>query len=138
MNNSVAIFLLSDQVRGVMVTYEADENAPQDLCKTFNLDIAVDDFVVVRTDTRHNMTVCKVVEVDVDPDFDSSKMVQWIVGVINTVDYESLQTQEEELFTKIAAAEKRKRRDELRETLLANAGDEIKALPIYSVDTEAG
>ena len=132
MNYSTAIFLISDAVRGVMVAYEADENAPLTFFKTLNSNIKVDDYVVVPTNSRHKMTVCQVREVDVEPDFDLREDVKWIIGTVDRADFEDIQAQESTAITRIQSAEKRKKREELRDALLADVGeDEIKALPVF-------
>lgn len=135
MNYTTAIFLISDQARGVLVTYEKDDvgkKADRTFFKTLNPKIKVDDYVVVPTNTRHHMTVCKVVEVDVEPDFNTSKDVEWIIGVVDPANFEDLKAQEADAIAKIKSAEKRRMREELREKLLADVGSDIKALPIYS------
>lgn len=137
MNYSTAIFLISEQARAVMVTYEDHEGAARSMYKTLDKRIKVDDYVVVPTDTRHHMTVCKVVETDIEPDFDSSKDVNWIIGTVSTANYEDLKEQETEAIAKIRSAEKRRKREELRDALIADAGDDIKALPIYTVGKKA-
>lgn len=131
MNYSKAIFLISDAARAVNVTYEEGDNAPRTLFKTLDPDIKADDFVVVQTGTRHHMTVCKVVETDIDVDFDNGDDVKWIIGTVHTADFDDLVRQENEAVAKIKSAEKRKRKDELRAALLADAEDDLKALPIY-------
>ena len=139
MNYSRAIFLISDEVRAVTVSYEARENGEfraTKLCKTFDDSIKVDDYVVVPTDTRHKMTVCQVAEVDVDPDLDSSVDCDWIVGVIDRADYVDIKRQEADAIDKIKIAERRRRRDELRKSLMEGHEDAVKALPIYSVKDE--
>ena len=140
MNYSTAIFLISDHARAVMVTYECDENgskAARTLFKTLNQTIKVDDYVVVPTNTRHHMTVCKVVEIDVEPDFETAKDVEWIIGVVDLADFEDIKRQETEAISRIKSAEKRRMRAELRDKLLDDAGDDVKALPIYSVGGDA-
>ncbi len=132
MNYSTAIFLISDQARAVQVTYEDDENASRTMFKTLDPNIKVDDFVTVPTDTRHKMTVCKVVEVDVEPDLETSREMQWIVGVVGTADFDQIKSQEGDAIARIKSAEKTRKRKELREALLADVGDGLKALPIYS------
>ena len=131
MNYSKAIFLLSDVVRAVAVTYEEGDNAPRTLFKTLDPSISVGDYVVVQTGTRHHMTVCKVVETDIDLDLDSGEEIKWIIGTVHTADFDDLVRQEEEAIAKIKSAEKQKRRKELRKALLDDAED-IKSLPIYS------
>ena len=132
MNYSRAIFLISDDVRAVECTYEAEDDAPRTMFKTLDQGISVDDFVVVPTGTRHKMTVCKVVAVDVEPDLESGSDIDWVVGVVNRADFESIKSQEGEAIARIKAAERRRKKKELRETMLADAEEDIKALPIYT------
>jgi len=134
MNYSRAIFLISDEVRAVNVTYEAHDNAAKTTYKTFDRDIKADDYVVIPTDTRHEMTVCKVVEVDVEPDLESSADMKWIIGVVNRADFEDIKKQEDDAIQKIRVAERKRKRRELRETMIADFDDEIKKLPIYKLE----
>lgn len=135
MNYSTAIFLISDKARALLCTYECGENAKRTLFKTLDQTIGVDDYVVVPTDTRHKMTVVKVVEIDVEPDFDTAEDVAWVIGVVHREDYEVLKAQEGDAIAKIKAAEKRKKREELRAALIADAEADLKALPIYTVES---
>lgn len=135
MNYSTAIFLISDQARAIVATYETGEKAPRTVFKTLDARVKVDDYVVVPTDTRHSMTVCRVVEVDVEPDFDSATEIKWIIGTVETADFDDLKRQEEEAVGKIKAAEKRKKREELRQALIADAEGDLKMLPIYTAGT---
>lgn len=134
MNYSTAIFLISDEIRAVEATYEAADDARRTVFKTFDDNIQVDDYVVVPTDTRHKMTVCKIVEVDVDIDFDTKAEIGWIVGVVDRADFEKISTQEAEAIAKIKTAEKRRKRDKLRASLIADHDAEVKALPLYSLE----
>lgn len=133
MNYSKAIFLISDEARGILVTYENRDDAPRTLVKTLDPGISTGDYVVVETNTRHDMTVCKVVETDIEVDLDGSEQVKWIIGKVQTADYDDLVRQENDAIDRIKSAEKRKRRNELKKALLEDA-EEIKALPIYSGD----
>ncbi len=75
MNYSTAIFLINPKVRAIAAVYEPDTDnrkAPRTIFKTFDSTIEVGDYILVPTDTRHKMTVNKVVEVDVEPDLESS------------------------------------------------------------------
>ena len=132
MDYSNAIFLISDQARAVLVTYESDDTAPKTMFKTLDPNIKVDDFVTVPTGTRHKMTVCKVVEVDVEPDLESSTDMKWIIGVVNKADFDQIKSHESDAIAKIRSAEKARKRRELRDALLADVGEELKSLPIYS------
>jgi len=132
MNYSKAVFLISDDVRAVMVTYEKDEQdrpAPRTMYKTFDTKIKVDDYVVVPTKTRHHMTVCKVMAVDAEVDLETSEELEWIIGVVNRADFEKIKSQEGDAIAKIKSAEKRRKREELRKALLDDVGEkEIKAI----------
>lgn len=135
MNYSTAVFLINNKVRAVKCTYEAEANAPKTLFKTFDETIKVDDFVIVPTNTRHKMTICKVVEVDVDVDFDSSTQVEWVVGTVERANYEEMLAQEAAAIQAIKAAELRKKREDLRDSMLKNHMAEIAALPIADMTT---
>lgn len=130
MNYTTTVFLINSNVRAVKCTYEATDNAGQTVFKTLDKSIRKNDLVVVPTDTRHKMTVCKVVEVDVDVDFDNPTCVQWIVSKIDQTTYDTVLAQEAEAVTTIKSAERTKKRNELSAALLADSADALKALPI--------
>ena len=130
MNYSTAVFLINDDVRAIACTYEADEKAKREIFKTLDKSIAKDDFVVVPTDTRHKMTVVKVVEVDVDVDLDSSIPMQWIVGAVERHDYERILKMEEQAIETIKSAEAR-----LVATRLRTNGSCMRRMPPASMKT---
>ena len=134
MNYTTAIFLINKDVRAVLVNYEP--NAPDKLCmfKTLDKTIKKDDYVIVPTHTRHNMTVSKVIEVDVDVDFDSTAPVEWIVAKVDRSQYEVTLSQEGDAIAVIKSAEKTKKRNELAAALLVDSRDALKALPITTVN----
>jgi predicted Mrr-cat superfamily restriction endonuclease len=133
MNYSTAVFLINDSVRAIACTYESADNSPRTIFKTFDQSIKKDDFVLVPTETRHKMTVCKVVEVDVEPDIETTQQMNWIIGPVERDDYERTLEQEKAAIDTMKQAEKNRRRDELRKSLLAHVEGEIKALPISHV-----
>lgn len=132
MNYSTAIFLINDNVRAVMCAYESKEHAPQTMFKTMDQTIKEGDFVIVQSGTRHGMTVVKVVDTDpeIEPDFESREELKWIIGTIDLEDFEALKSQEDEAITAIKKAEKRKKRADLRKTLMADYEETINELPI--------
>lgn len=136
MNYSTAIFLISDECRAVMAIYEADElsgkKAARTMFKTLDPDVKVGDLVIVPTDTRHGMTVVKVTDVDVEPDLQTSADIKWVVDKIDADNFDNLKAQEDAAIASIKSAEKRKQREELRKALIADAADDLKALPIYT------
>jgi len=133
MNYTTAIFLINSTTRAILATYEAEDNAKRTLFKTLDPTIKVDDFVLVQTDTRHKMTVCKVMEVDVDFDLESNTPVSWVIGKVDRAHVDSLMQQEADAVKAIKAAELRKKRNDLKESLLANYAAEINSLPIANV-----
>ena len=80
MHKSLDVFILSGDVRGIMACYEP--NGTSALFKTFDEDIAVDDYIVVETNTRHNMTVVQVTAVDVEPDYNDDTPVKWVINKV--------------------------------------------------------
>lgn len=130
MNYTTAVFLINKNVRAVMCNYEPDAEHKTTMFKTLDPDIRVGDFVIVPTKTRHGMTVSKVVETDVDVDFDSPACVTWIIGKIDRAGFDATVRQEEDAITVIKSAEKTKKRNELAAALLVDSKDALKALPI--------
>ena len=140
MNYSTAVFLINAEVRAILGTYEVDDEnkkAPRTLFKTLDKTVRVGDFVIVPTETRHKMTVCKVVETDVDVDFDSVACINWLIGKIDRALYELTLSQEADAIAVIKSAEKTKKRNELRDAMLADSSEALRALPITIVATPA-
>lgn len=135
MNYTTAIFLINDKARAILATYEKPRNdsdrPSKTLFKTLDPTIKAGDYIVVPTDTRHGMTVVQVSDIDVDVDFDSHVQVQWVIGKVDLADAEQIKAQEQNAIDAIKSAEKRRKRDELRASLIADS-DALKALPIYS------
>lgn len=112
-HKSKLIFLINDDVRVVRVTYEDIEGVPTYAHKTMDQSIEVGDYVAIKTDTRHLMTVAKVVEVDVEPDLDMTP-IEWLRAKVDLADYLLVEEQELQLTTAAASAEKRALREKLR------------------------
>lgn len=134
MNYSKAIFLINNNARAVLATYEDDPKADKSLFKTLDQTIAEDDYVIVETGTRHGMTVVKIVETDIDVDFDSSEQIKWVIGKIDNAAHEQLLQQEKSAIATIKSAELRKKREDLRAAMFADHVETIKALPIASIN----
>lgn len=124
MNYSTAVFLINKAVRAVKVSYDRDAVNPEKcagsltLFKTFDPSVEVGDYVVVPTDTRWNMTVCRVEEVDAEVDLESAVTVGWLVGKVDRAAYQAVLAQENSAIAAIRSAEKRRRQEELAATLL--------------------
>ena len=128
MNYSIAIFLINPKVRAIQAVYEPDtesRKSPRATFKTFDPAISVGDYILVPTETRHKMTVNKVVEVDVEPDLESSTCIHWIIGTVDRTAYEEVLGQEARAIELMKAAEKTHAREELRKKMMAHV-DETK------------
>lgn len=137
MHDSLQIFVYNEACRGIRCSYgekTGPDGKPTDddisLYKTLDPGISVGHFVLVRTGTRHGMTVVKVEETDVEPNFESNKPVNWIIAVVDDGHVRALEAQEADANSLIKRAHMRKRRAELYNDFMADAADEIKALPI--------
>lgn len=132
MNYSTAIFLINNHARALKVTYE--DGANPEIVKTLDQTIKLDDYVVVETDTRHKMTVVKVVETDVDFDLESSTKMRWIIGKVDTESFQMTLEREQEAIAAIKKAELRKKREDLRDNLLKDHLETVKSLPIADMN----
>lgn len=123
MNYSTAIFLVNPKVRCIAASYELNakgEPAQVNPFKTLDPTIMVGDFVVVPTETRHMMTVCRVEDVDLDVDFDNPAQMRWVVGKVDTVAHAEILAREDSAIQMMKSAEKRSKQEELRRKLIAD------------------
>lgn len=123
MNYTTALFLVNKSVRAIVGIYEDDDNGkkvvPKTIFKTLDPTIQVGDFVLVPTNTRHKMSVNKVVEVDVEIDFEATTPIAWVISPpIDRSEYQRTVKLEETAIERIKSAEKRRRQDELRAALI--------------------
>lgn len=131
MNYSSVIFLVNHSVRAIKTSYEVGPDGkgigPYVTYKSLDQDLAVGDYVVVPTDTRHKMSVVRVekIESDVDPDW--TVQLKWVVARIDTAEHTATIKTEAAVIERIKSAEARAKRDELAKKLLADNPD-IKAL----------
>jgi hypothetical protein len=141
-NYSTAVFLLNKHARAVVGVYEDETEyarvnsgraAPRQTFKTLDETIKVGDFVLVPTNTRHKMTVNKIVEVDVDVDFESATPMAWVIATIDRSEFERVLKHEGDMIEKVKSAEKRRKQDELRDALLKQ-NDYLKTLEITSLN----
>ena len=130
MNNSKIVFVINDTTRAIMGEYEPGHRPAQ--FKTLDQGIGVGDYVIVQSDTRHDMTVVKVVDVDVEVDLDSAEKMKWVIDVINTASFQSVLDQEQEAITAVQSAQLRKKKEEMRSALFDDAQDKLKSLALTS------
>ena len=141
MNQSTAIFLVNEATRAIYGIYEPDSEktkAPRTMFKTFDKSIKVDDLIIVPTDTRHGMTIVKVVEVDAKVDYDDPTPIRWVVGKVDRHAYEVVLSREGDMLKIVAEAEENHKRDELRAKLFANSEKQIRKLSISNMTDVTG
>lgn len=113
-NYSLAVFLLEDTTRCVAVSYDptdtvyqpnSSKRVPKTVSfKTLDQALAVGDYVIVPTETRHGFTVGKVEEVDLAVDFSSSEQMRWVADRFDKDVYKQILTQEEGIVGKVRHA----------------------------------
>lgn len=137
MHKSRQIALLDPaNVHGYGCIYEPKEHgtdAPEVVVfKSLRDDFDTDDFVIVETDTRHNMTVVQVKEIGAEIDLESEKPLRWIVsGPLDLTEYRSVLSQERHIQGRIKKSQARKRAEELRAAVLGDmTEEEVAALQI--------
>jgi hypothetical protein len=135
MNYTTAVFLINDSVRAVLAVYEPNVGE-KTMFKTMDRTIKPDDLVVVPTETRHGMTVVKVVEVDVDVDFDCATPVKWVLMKIDRSDSDRIEGMEAEAIAAIKSAEMTKKRADLRAAMMADSAV-LRSLPITALAAPA-
>lgn len=140
MNYSTAIFLINPKVRAIAAIYEPDTDsrkAPRATFKTFDQTIEVGDYILVPTETRHKMTVNKVVEVDIDPDLETGCQMSWVIGTVDRSLYDDVLAQEARAIDLMKAAEKTHAREELRKKMMAHVDEtKLAALQITRMSGE--
>lgn len=128
MHSSNIVFLINDDIRAIRGQY--DQGEKPSLFKTLDQTIAVGDMVVVQSGTRFNMTVVKVTEVDVDLDYDANAEVKWVVQKIDTVGFDATIERENEAIAAVQAAERRRKKAELRQTMFKDHEETINHLAL--------
>lgn len=139
MNPSLYSFLAEPSCRAVKVEYDPDSklNNNYNICrlyKTLDPTISVDNLVVVPTETRHGFTVCKVVEVDLQVNYNGNDEYRWVLGKVDKAAYDALLDQDKAVKSKIGKIEENKIKRELMEAM-GLAGSDMTQLAYTSVPT---
>ena len=136
MNYTTTIFLVNKRARAIAVSYGEKAGEQHYTFKTLDPAIAVGDLVVIPTNTRHLFTVGKVEAVDVDVDFDGDIQFKWLAGKVDTLAYSATLEAENEVNKTIRSGELRKKRDDLRGALIADASA-LNGLAIVDMTADA-
>ena len=129
-NKSMAVFVLNDDVRGIMAVYEDEKTETPTFYKTFDQSIEVGDLIVVPANTRLGFTTNKVVEIDVDPDINRHSKVEWVAGSISLKNYDNYLAQEKQMIDQINKLEKQKAREAFKKDLEDTLGDDLKSVTL--------
>lgn len=136
MDSTKIVFLINDQVRLIKTSYDtagapamgADKSGY--MFKTLDQSIQVNDFVVVETNTRHGLTVCKVTEVDLDVDFNDGISLKWAFSRVDSALIEDIRAKEAEAITAARRAELKRQRVQLRGDIFAEHSEMLAGLSL--------
>lgn len=129
-NKSTMVFIYDQSTRLIKLVYDPEREKDFSYGKTDDPHIQPGQYVVVRSKTRHKLTVSKVAEVDLPFDPSYGGEVQRIVGVVGMANLEAIEAKEEQALEIIQAADLRAQREELQETVLKHATAELRELGI--------
>lgn len=134
-NQSTVLILLNQELLNgalhtVRVSYDEGVKNQHTIKKTFISDLKPGEYVTVQTTTRHNATVCKVVEVDVEVDFDDSTPIGWVFGRVDMTTLDKLCAEEARILDVIRTAELAERRLKLKNTVLSQLGGTLPQLTV--------
>lgn len=147
-NKSALAFIINDKVKAVKLSYcpERDESdwhgarsgdKPQHLIAKTILDLAVGDYVLVETDSRHNQTVAKVTAINVEPDLMETKKFMWVTDVVDRTALNKLWAMETEAQDAIAVAARRKLARDMRASMFESAEEEMASLQLTDLSDAA-
>lgn len=133
MDSSKIVFLVNDHVSAVRAVYEDDNSAKKYVFKCFDQSIKIGDLAVVQTGTRFGFTVVKILETNIDVDFDSPIEFKWLVQKVDLDGFNGILAQEGQAIAAVQSAELRRKKAELRRTMFADAAENIAALPLAGI-----
>lgn len=120
MNLSASVMLVEDSIRPARVEYDPTNdrnNNPSKFFKCLDATVSAGDLVIVTTNTRHGMTVAKVVAIgyeDVPVDFNSAEPWGWIVGPVPSAQHDAILATEKAIIGRVSAANANKLKAELK------------------------
>lgn len=136
MDATKIVFLINDQVRLIEVSYdEPNQTMKGDMekryrFKTLDQSIQIDDYVVVETNTRHGLTVCKVTAVDLDVDFDDGLSLKWAFQRVDKQNITDIHNAEAEAIAAAKRVELKRKREQLREDIFAEHSEMLSGLAL--------
>lgn len=140
MNYSTAVMLINENIRAISAIYEVDgvnTKAPRTTFKTLDNDIQIGDYVIVPSGTRHNRTVVKVVDVDVEVDFESITPIEWVIDRIDTAAHDKIIAEESKWITTLKASQRLAKREEIKNKVLGFHKEELSKMAIANMEQPA-
>lgn len=129
MNLSTAVFLISDEVRAIGVTFDQGNHyrteEKQYVYKTCDQSVCVGDYVIVPVGASDEYKVAIVRSVDADVNYKSDIQYKWVVSRLDLSEYISLKEREQLAIQEVKRIERRSKREQLRKDLVEFGGDEI-------------
>ena len=98
--------------------------------KTMDASLVVGDIITVQSTTRHGITVCRVTEVDVEIDLDTTLELKWVISKIDTEAFMEVLQMEADAVKAVQRAEKNARRDKIKKQIIGDNADIIGTLAI--------
>lgn len=135
MNDSKIVFLINDHVSAFRGEYEPG-GVKDEIFKTMDHTIKVDDLVAVESSTRHKITTVKVTEINVDVDFDSDAPIKWAVQKITTAAFTDMVKQEAEAISAFRVADLKRKKAALRADMMKDHEGTIDALSLSDFSAE--
>lgn len=122
MNYSTAVMLFNSDIRAIRVSYDPLDKVggvvKSYLFKTLDPDLKVGDYVSIPTDTRHNITIGRVEEVDSEVDFESSAEIKWVVSRVPVSEYEAILEDEQVWIAEMKKAQIMKKKEEIKKSMM--------------------
>jgi len=138
-NFSTAVFLVNEAARCIMCSYTPDDNdktCKPKMFKTVDQSIKVGEYVVVPTESRHKMTVVKVVETDVSFDIDWEGEMDAVICKVDRSAYEEFLAAEAEMIATLKKNKEIEKRKALAASLISNEAD-LKGLKLAQIGAPA-
>lgn len=129
--DSKKIFLINDDVRAMRGKYE--ETGKAELFKTFDQSIRIGDIVTVPSTTRHGITTVKIVDADVEFDFDNTEEAHWIISRVDPDEFLTLIRKEQDALHTIRRSELAQQRAKLRSAIFENQEEVLKTIDLANV-----
>lgn len=132
MHPSRIVFLINDAVTAVKAKYDDTATEREVVFKTMLENVAVGDLLVVQAGTRLGFTTVKVTEIDVEPDLTDNTEIRWAIQKVDMKAAEEFLAEEKEAIATVQAAERKRKKAELRATMLGGHEDMVNQLKLAS------